>query len=160
MVEVNYFDNLTSKIGKLEKYYNKVISSNESTAQYARKIILDRVYSGKTTNGITMKYGGKNAFGVYSQRHGKARRSASLTTNTMQLNFTGKLFRNFTYRKSFSAKAISLRFYIRNVQIQGKDYTYPRLADDLQDRFNDPIFYPSVKEVAEIRKYYRKSVNV
>lgn len=151
-------------IAKLTKYYDQIITSNEDTAKYARELILKRVSTGKTTTGKQMKYAPKAdkkgrlrlGSGDYSYSHAHARGKKSLGTVPMTLSFDGGLYKSFAYRRSRTADTISLRFYFKNTQTKS-GYSHGELAEDFKDRFNDNIFYPSISEVQQIKKYYKNN---
>jgi hypothetical protein len=168
-VEMKY-SGLERAISKLEKYYGKVISSNEATGKFARDLILSRVSKGQTISGRQMKYKGSSirrgksypAIGDYSNFHGNKRRNKGLSTSPMDLKFSGDLYKAFSYRQSRTASQISLRLYFRNTSTKHKNYnkTHKELADILSEEQGDgknTIFYPSFSEISQIKKFYKNS---
>ena len=155
---------LDRAIAKLTKYYDQVITSNEATAIFARNMILRRIETGKTAQDVQMKYKPKSGIkklragiGDYSYRHGKDRRDGGYSTSPYSLKMEGNLYRAFAYRRSRTANTMSLRFYIKNSQTKAENpISHPELVDLLEGQFGK-IFYPSMGEVREIKKYFKNN---
>lgn len=163
-IETKY-SGLDRAISKLERYYGKIITSNEATGKFAKDLILSRVATGKTVTNVKMKYtpkGGKKpqkAIGDYSASHGSIRSKRGLGTAPMDLKFTGGLYNAFSYRKSQTASTISLRLYIKNSSTRNKNpISYPKLVSQFEERFGSRIFYPSMSEISQIKKFYKNSL--
>jgi hypothetical protein len=158
------FDGL---IAQANRYYGKVLYSNEQIANDARELILARVSQGITTEGRKMGYKNVNdkfkgrwrlkgkRVGDYAESYVEQRYKANVGTNPMDLKTDGGLHKAFTYRKKKSAKTFSIEFYIRKNKNSKYQKNYQEIHGWLQSRFGD-IFHPSKKEVNIIAKMWKK----
>jgi hypothetical protein len=146
------FTGFNNVLNEAKNFYNRVLIANDDTAEYARKLILDRIATGRTTNDKKMYYRGKKRVGDYSPSWAKER--SSLGNAPFTLNYTGKLYKAFTYRKTKSERR-SLVFYIRNTNARS-GFSHKQLVEHFQNRFKDNIFYPSDSEFNKIRRYWQK----
>lgn len=142
------------------RFYGKVLTANNEVADFARQLILDRVATGKTTEGKTMAF--KNTNDRY-YRGSKSKKSGDYSLDyvnrtkrsdkPMNLNLTGGLYKSFQYRKK-SGKVFSLDFFIKKNRNSRYKKDYTEIANYSQYRFG-AIFNPSKKEANVISRAWR-----